>query len=218
MIAAARLCSERGAALVIALTFVLIVTAIGAAVTLATRTETLLVAGYRQSQEALYAAEGAIALALHDLAGQSDWNAVLAGASASSFTDGASIAPRTLPGGGTVVLCCGPGSLTAEVQLRAHGGRSWGGDTPQWQIFAWGPVDRWLAPGRIRSAVYLAVWVADDPADGDGNPMLDTNDVLEVHAHALGPGGGRRIVHVLVERPPGGGPGLRVLSWRDVRW
>jgi len=214
---------ERGVALLLAIVLVLLLVAIGGAVSIATRTETLIAANFRESREALYAAEGAIALAVRDLAAAPDWGAVLSGALASSFTDGAAIGPRTLPGGGTVVLCCGRPSLTDDVQQRAHGGQSWGADTPQWQLFAWGPSSGWLAPGRIVSAMYLVVWVADDTADADGNPAADTNGILELHAHALGPNGGRRVVEVLVQRPPAGGggpppPGLRILSWREMRW
>ena len=72
------------------------------------------------------------------------------------------------------------------------------------------------------SATYVVVWAADDSADGDGNPAADANGIIELHAHALAPGGGRRVVTALIQRPPAGAgapPGaLKVLSWRDVRW
>lgn len=211
--------NQRGAALLLALILVLIVVAIGAAVSIASRTEMLIAASHRQSRELLYAAEGAVAQAIHDLDQALDWSAVLSGAAVSSFTDGASIGSRTLPAGGTVILCCGAGSLTAAVQARAHLGRSWGGDTPQWQIYAWGPAQSWLPAGRIVSPVYVSVWVADDPADGDGNPAADTNGVVELLAQALGGNGGRRVVHATVERPPTATPpGLRLVSWRETRW
>ena len=213
---------QRGTALVIAITLVLLVVAIGAAVAVTSRTETLIAANFRASREMLYAADGIVALATRDLDTASDWNAVLSGASASSFTDGASIGSRTLPGGTPVVLCCGPGSLAADVQLRAYGGRDWGADTPQWQLFAWGPSAWWLPAGRLETPVYVAIWVADDPEDGDGNPTTDANGRLLLHAQALGGRGGRRIVEVLVQRPVSTGlplpRGLRILSWHEVRW
>jgi hypothetical protein len=214
--------NERGTALFIAITLVLMLVAIGAAVSVSSRTELLIAANFRQSREALYAAEGAIALAIRDLGGIADWSAVLSGAVASSFTDGAAIGTRNLPGGDTVTLCCTAPSLTADVQRRAHGGRTWGADTPQWLLFAWGPAAGWLPAGRIDSPIYVAVWLADDPADNDGNPAADSNGIIELHAHALAPGGGRRVVEVTVERPATGAgppvPGLRIRSWRDVRW
>jgi hypothetical protein len=212
------LANERGTALIIAITLALFVVAIGAAVSIASRTETLIAASFRESRELLYAAEGAVALAIRDLDLAPDWSAVLSGAAASSFTDGASIGSRTLPGGTVLTLCCSGGSVTADVQQRAHDGRDWGADTPQWQIFAWGPSAAWLPAGRIQSPIYVIVWVADDPPDGDGNPAADTNGVVELHAQALGVNGGRRVVQVLLERPPASPPGLRVRSWREIRW
>lgn len=216
-----RVDDERGVALFLAITLVLLLLAIGGAVSIASRTETMIAANARQAREAIYAAEGAIALAVRDLGEMADWNAVLSGAASSSFTDGAAIGARPLPSGGSVVLCCGRPSLSDDVQQRAHGGRSWGADTPQWQIFAWGPVTGWLPAGRIRSGLYVVVWVADDAADADGNPMADSNGIVELYAQALGPNGGRRVVEVLVQRPGAVGPppaGLRILSWRDVQW
>lgn len=214
---------ERGAALLLAVILVLVVGALAAAVSITTRTETLISANFRQGRETLHAAEGALALAIRDLAGIPDWSAVLTGAAASSFTDGAAIGSRRTPGGDVVVLCCGAGSLTEGVQQRVHGTRSWGADTPDWQIFAWGPVAGWLPAGRIRAAIYVVVWVADDPGDGDGNPAADSNGMVHLHAQAIGPLGARRLVEALVQRQvigDGGhpGPGARVLSWREVRW
>jgi hypothetical protein len=211
--------SQRGAALLAAIAMVLLFTAIAGAVAVASRTEILIAANFRQSRAALHAAEGVAALAVRDLAVTADWNAVLTGATASSFTDGAAIGARVLPGGDTIVLCCGVPSLTHDVQRRAHGGRSWGADTPIWQLFAWGPAAAWLPAGRIDSPIYVVAWVADDPLDGDGNPHVDANGLLELHVHALAPGGGRRVVEAVVERPPGGGASrTRIRVWRDARW
>jgi hypothetical protein len=214
--------NDRGAALLMAITLVLVVVAIGAAVSVTSRTETLIAGNFREGREALYAAEGALALAVHDLDALADWNAVLSGAVTSAFTDGAAIGARTLPGGSTVVLCCSTGSLSDDVQKRAFGGRDWGADTPQPQIFAWGRSADWLTAGRLDTPAYIAVWVADDPADGDGNPILDANGILVLHAQALGMAGGRRVVEALVQRPQNTGlpppTGLRILSWHEVRW
>jgi hypothetical protein len=214
-----RLGNECGAALIIAIALLLLLTAIAGAVAVASRTEVLIVGNVRQGREMLYAAEGAAALVVRDLGMAVDWNTVLTGAAASSFTDGAAIGSRTVPGGDTVVLCCGSTSLTDEVQRRARGGRSWGSDTPVWQMFAWGPVNSWLPAGRIDSPLYVVAWIADDPDDGDGNPYVDTNGFLELHVHALGTRGGRRVVEAIVERPAGGSlADTMVRGWRDVRW
>ena len=214
-----RLTNDQGAALFMAIALLLLLTAIAGAVAVASRTEVLIVGNVRQGREMLYAAEGAAALVVRDLGLVADWNTVLTGAVASSFTDGAAIGSRTLPGGDTVVLCCGAASLTEEVQRRAHGGRSWGPDTPVWQIFAWGPVNGWLPAGRIDSPLYVVAWIADDPDDGDGNPLVDANGFLELHVHALGPRGGRRVVEAIVHRAAGGAlADTKIRRWRDVRW
>jgi Tfp pilus assembly protein PilX len=214
---------EQGLGLVLALVLIVLVSGLAAAVMIVSRTETLVAANFRAGREALYAAEGAVAQAVRDLAAAPDWDSVLSAAVVSTFTDGAAIGSRLLPGGDSVTLCCGPASLSGGVQARADGGRLWGADTPQWTLFAWGPVSAWRPAGAIRSPLYVAVWVSDDPADGDGNPSADNNSVLRIHAQALGPQGARRIVEAVVARPSIGSPavpapGVRLLSWREVRW
>jgi hypothetical protein len=214
---------ERGSALLTALLLVVLFGALAAAVTVATRTETLIAANFRQSRETLHAAEGAAALAIHALAAQPDWTLVLSGAVSSSFVDGASAGTRRLPGGDTIALCCGPGSVTDDVRQRAYGGGDWGADTPVWRLFAWGPATAWLGAGRIESALYIAVWVADDPHDGDGNPAVDSNRTIVVHAQAFAPAGGRRVIESLVRRPIVGATGapsagVSNVVWHEIRW
>ncbi len=215
--------NERGLGLVLALVLIVLVSGIAAAVIIVSRTETLVAANFRVAREALYAAEGGAAQALRDLGATPDWDGVLAAAVPSSFTDGTAIGTRVLPGGDAVMLCCGPGSLSGDVQARADGGRLWGADTPQWTLFAWGPVSAWRPSGGVQSPFYVVAWVSDDPADGDGNPSADNNGVLRIHAQALGPRGARRIVEAVVHRPsigspPTPAPGVRLVSWREVRW
>lgn len=215
--------SDQGTGLVLALLFIVLTAAVAAVVSVASRTESLVASHFRAGREALYAAEGALGLALRDLGAIADWDMVLTGAVTGSLTDGASIGVRRLPGGDQVVLCCGPASLTGRVQLRAHAGRSWAADTPQWVLFSWGPVAGWLPAGRIQSPLFVAVWVSDDPGDGDGNPVADHNDTVQLHAHALGTAGGRRVVEAVVHRPAIGdpaapAPAVRIVRWREVRW
>ena len=215
--------NERGLGLVVALVLIVLVSGLAAAVVIVSRTETLVAANFRSAREALYAAEGGAAQVLRDLGATADWNGVLAASIPSAFTDGAAIGSRVLPGGDTVTLCCGPGSLSGDVQVRADGGRLWDADTPRWTLFAWGPVSAWRPSGAVRSPFYVVAWVSDDPADGDGDPSADNNGVLRIHAQALGPQGARRIVEAVVHRPsigspPSPAPGVRLVSWREVRW
>ena len=204
--------------MLLVIVLVLILAAIGAAVSVASRTETLIAANFRQERETLYAAEGAVAQAVLDMASHPDWSLVLSGVASSTFTDGAAIGPRRLPGGDVVNLCCTAPSLTTSVQDRAMGGRSWGADTPQWQMFAWGPVANWLPSGGIDSALYTVVWVADDPEDGDGNPAVDSNSMVLLHGRALGPLGGRQVIEAQIRREAPHPAPVRIISWREGRW
>lgn len=215
--------NERGLGLVLALVFIVLVSALAAAVLIVSRTETLVAANFHSAREAQYAADGMLAHVIRDLGAIADWDGVLAGAVPSTFTDGAAAGIRALPAGDSVTLCCGPGSLSRAVQDRADGGRQWGGDTPQWTMFAWGPVSAWRPPGAAQSPFFVAAWVSDDPADGDADPSADNNGVLRIHAQALGPRGARRVVEAVVHRPsigdpPVPAPGVRLVSWREVRW
>lgn len=215
--------AERGTALLTVLLLLVLLGALAAAVTIATRTETLIAANFRHSRETFHAAEAAAALAGHELAALADWTPVVSGAVLSTFVDGASSGSRLLPGGDSATLCCGPGSLTVDVQQRAYGGADWGADTPVWRLFAWGPAKAWLGTGRINSVVYVAVWVADDPHDGDGNPAVDSNRTVALHTQAFGVGGGRRVIETLVHRPLLGvtgvpSAGVRNVVWREIRW
>jgi hypothetical protein len=71
----------------------------------------------------------------------------------------------------------------------------------------------------IESPAYLVVWVADDVSETDGDPVADSNDVLMIRGEAVGSGGRTRTLDVTVTRAgvPAGQPGLRVISWREVR-
>jgi hypothetical protein len=75
----------------------------------------------------------------------------------------------------------------------------WGANSPQWKLFAHAPLSRVL-PNQIDSPMYVAIWIADDPAEDDGNPLADTNGTLTIHAEAMGPGGTRKIIEVTIAR------------------
>lgn len=212
---------ERGSALLLAMIVVMLLAAAGAAAILAAQSEVLIAASFRQAREAAYVAEGAVSRALDDLAANPDWTTVLSGTVVSTFIDGSATGSKPLPSGGTAVLCCGASSLTGDLQVRGNGGADWGADTPQWQIFGWGPASAWLPAGGVRSVFYTAVWVADDPADGDGAPSADSNDTLVIMGLAIGPSGARRGVRAIVHRLPAAGTApvrIQVLSWTESRW
>ena len=199
-----RLAGEQGTALVIALMAVLLLTALGAAVVMVTNTETNISANYKNSQEALYAADAAVERVVQDLLMVPRWNDILDGTSQSAFVDGSAATAKTLPGGGTLTLCaaapCAVNTATGQLQADSDLSATWGANNPQWRLFAWGPINEMLPGNAIDSPMYVAVWIADDPAEGDGNPAADTNGTLTLHAEAFGPSGTRKVIEVTVAR------------------
>jgi PilX N-terminal len=191
-----RLRDERGTALIIALMAMMLLTALGAAVVMVSSTETAISSNYRNGQEALYAADAAVERVVQDLLMIPRWNDILSGTSQSGFVDGSGTTQKMLPGGGVITLT----SATNELQSVTDTQNLWGANNPRWQLFAWGPLGDMLPNNQIDSPMYLAVWVADDPAETDGNPLADMNGTLTLHAEAYGPNGSRKVVEVTVAR------------------
>ena len=217
--AKARLADERGVALIIALMSTMLLMALGLALILTTMTETQISANYREGSEALYAADAAVERVLQDLLTVPDWNTVIQdGGTTSSFIDGAPGA-RTLEDGTTINLTeatnmvrCNKLTCTDAEITELTDERPWGSNNPRWQLYAYGPVDDLLPTSTINSRMYVIVWVADDPAENDGDAELDGGDpidadtvnegagVLSLLAHAYGPDGVRRVIEVTVAR------------------
>lgn len=208
----ARLGSEEGTALIIALMSMMLLSALGAAVIMVSRTETMIANNHRSSTEVLYGADAVLERVVQDLLMIPRWNDVLAGTVQSSFVDGPMTTAKTLPGGGTFTLCCGTNTATDQLQADTDRLNLWGGNNPRWRLFAWGALSELLPNDRIDSPIYVAVWVADDPADAvpdaqgnpgdtpDNDPLMDSNGTLTLHAQAIGPSGTRKVVEVTVAR------------------
>lgn len=203
--------SERGSALVLALTATAVVLALASALTLIAVSESAVSAGFVRGSQAAYLADAAVARAVADLDAVTDWTAVLTGLASSSLRDGA--AEGVHEAGGVVV------DLTAQTTAlnRSAAARPFGANNPHWRLFVWGPAE-WFAGAGVVG--YLAVWVADDPDEQDDDPLTDGGretgrGVLLLTAHAFGPGGVRRTVEVAVIRAPS--LSTRVLVWRPVR-
>jgi hypothetical protein len=175
-------------------------------------------------------------LAARDLAETPDWDAVLSGSTRSSFTDGAAGGARGIPGGGSVDLtaatnmlnCRQPGNCTEAQMAASSRERPWGINNPRWQLYAYGPIDR-LAPLLRPAPGYLAVWIADDGREQDGDPGLDAADeesghgIVRIHAETFAAGGSKRVIEAEVRRACRGEaagaclPGIRVQSWQELR-
>jgi hypothetical protein len=220
-----RACDQRGMALIIALMATSLLMALGVALVLTTMTEGKISANHRDGAEALYAADAAVERAIQDLLLVSDWDAVLAGSVTSSFMDGATTGERTLPGGRTMdvgqatnMVRCGKLTACGDADLNAiTDERPWGLNNPRWQLYAAGPITDLLPTVSINSQMYVMVWIADDPAESDNDPLKDglakigcvANDptcvnlgkgVIAMLAHAYGPGGVQRIVETTLAR------------------
>lgn len=191
-----RLTNEQGTALIIALMSTMLLTALGAVVVMVSNTEVTISGNYRNSQEALYAADAAVERVVQELLMIPRWNDILEGNTVSAFIDGTTGDTKALPAGGQINLATASNTLNAEYQTA----NLWGANNPVWRLFAWGPIDGLLPNDAIDSAMYVAVWIADDPAEEDGNPLADSNGTLNLRAEAYGPSGTRKIIEVTVAR------------------
>jgi PilX N-terminal len=198
-----RLKNEQGTALIIALMAMMLLTALAATVVMVSNTEVKISGNYAASQEALYAADAAVERVVQDLLLIPRWNDILNGSVQSSWVDGSATVPKVLPGAGTMTLCCGTNTATGQLQLTTDTQNMWGANNPQWRLFAYGPLNDMLPNWVIDSPMYIALWIADDPAETDNDPASDSNGTITLHAEAVGPGGAHKIIEVTVARTSG---------------
>ena len=225
---------ERGAALVLALMAMTLLSALGLVLAATTSTELLIAANYRNGQEALYAAEAAAERALAELPMAPGWNALLDGSTQSAFVDGPPSGVRTLPDGTTIDLTqlvnmanCGKTTTCTAAELTANGSgdRPWGANNPVWHPYAYGRLTALLPSGAIDSPFYVVLFVGDDPSETDGDPLHDGSDlatnpgsgVIALRAEAFGPRGAHKVIELTAARADTTADALSVLSWREVR-
>ncbi|MBY0494029.1 MAG: hypothetical protein K2Y23_07420 [Cyanobacteria bacterium] len=228
--------AERGIALIMVILVTAFLSALGAGLILAVFMDRLATGNLSGSTAMLHAADAAIELAARDLSQVADWNSVLTGARQSSFTDGAPGGVRGIPGGGTVDLTattnflnCGKATNCTPAQMNANSReRPWGANNPRWRLYAFGPMER-LTQFSDPLPCYLAVWVADDERERDGDPSTDAasdapgHGIVRIHAEAFGRAGSRRVLEAeLATACRGAGvgaclPGIRVQSWQELR-
>jgi hypothetical protein len=228
--------SDRGVALILAVLATSFLSALGLGVALMVILDRLATGNLRGATAMLYAADGAIEFAARDLVAVEDWNQVLSGVVQSTFVDGEAGGVRGIPGGGVVDLTavtnglnCGKASACTPGQMNeSTRERPWGTNNARWRLFAHGP---WAALGPFARPVpcYVAVWVADDGREEDGDPLSDAAEgarghgVLRVRAEAFGVMGSRKAIEAELARrclPAGEGEcqvGIRVQSWQEIR-
>lgn len=194
--------------------------ALGVSVVLLGTAERTLAAHDRESRALAYASRAAAAVAMADLEALPSWSALLAaGASADTsaspgrFVD-ASLSPAAPWAGAPVDLR----GLTARLQAGTDAVGGMGGDPPVWRLFEYGPLERLVPAASGLVPCYLVVWIADDRADGDGNPAADANGIVVMRAAAIGWGGGRADTEISVRRTPseGGPDSFRMLTIRPA--
>jgi hypothetical protein len=158
--------------------------------------------------ETLYAAEALAEYVLTELAGDASWSPALTGERHSAFFEPTS--QPTSPWNEGLDLS----AMTARVQQQSDAMWSAALDTPQWRVFAAGAFETLVGSGYAGS-MFLTAWVADDTADGDADPGVDSNGIVMIRAQALGLGGLQRTLLIVMRRDEG--IGVRLLSWREVR-
>lgn len=228
---------ERGSAIVLAMMGVLIMSALSVALILGASVESVIARNFQGAGAAVYAADAMLQYAVDELAGVSDWSAVLSGATRSRFADGLPAGVRRLADGTAIDLdevasLANCGKLTAcslaEMNL-ITAERPWGTNNPRWQLYAHGGFAD-LAPAAGDSRLYVVLFAADDPSEVDADPSLDGLSpapgagVLLLRAESFGPAGAHAVVESTVVRIDAdelsripGTPPVRIRSWRAAR-
>jgi hypothetical protein len=227
--------TDRGTALLAAVMVMAIVAAMGLGLALSTSLEPLAAANYEASRSARLAAEAGIAVAAHELAGMGDWNLALRGVAGSVVLDRGD-ATVDLPDGTraglddlTARATCGRTGACSDTDRSAIvAARPWGLNNPEWQLFGHGRLDQLVPGGAGLPPAVVVVWVADDPAELDGDPLRDSGVgpsgewrpggcVLAVRAEAFGPRFAHRTLVATVSRQaPACGIGARLVSLRGL--
>jgi hypothetical protein len=151
------------------------------------------------------AASAGAQLALADLRLAPSWDPLLAPAATpplsavpGRFLDSTAAPPA--PWSGTPINLA---AATAALQAATTASRG-PADAPQvWRLYLSGPLAR-AAPSAGAGPWYLAVWIADDRADTDGDPTVDSNGLLSVHSTAYGPADAAVAVDMTLRRLPSG--------------
>jgi len=228
--------SEHGIALIAVMSATSLLLALGLSLALTTTIEVEIAANQRDAVQTLHAADAGLERAMADLA-LADWDAVLGGVVTSSFHGGDGAV--TLPDGSrldiqqeTNRLRCGAAACADADMDRVTAARPWGRNNPRWTVFASGPLAELLPDAAIAARSYCVIWVADDPAENDAQPLRDGGPpalvdaanrdnpgrgAVWLHARAYGPSGARRAIEAVVERDPRWPSAqLRVRVWREI--
>jgi Tfp pilus assembly protein PilX len=212
---------EQGTVLIATLLLLTLLGTLGAALALTVSTESVTAANYEAGQRALYAADAGVERTVGELRALASWRSMPGPASTSGsadFNDGLSFA--VAPDGANLDFA----QLTARRQTESNALYPNTADRPAWRLFAHATMNQ-ITADSVNASPYVIVWVADDPDDLDGDPAIDTNDVVMVHAEAFGVRGGRRAIEATIQREEAMAAGLpgvmrsdvRLIAWHEVR-
>jgi len=196
---------DDGAALILVVMATALMAALGMALLVLTSMERRMAANHRWSVQTMYGAQAAVARGLVELRRGADWSGLLTGSSTSTFTDSTRRPP--LPAPGRVDLDV----ISAELQAESNSASNWGPNNPVWRLFMWGSLAAMTGTPAQDTRTYVAVWVADDGMETDGDPRAETNGVVLLHAEAYGPSLTRHVVDVTASKAAGV---VHVLAWR----
>jgi len=211
--------SERGAALIAALMITSLIGALIASLVFVVVTESRIGRNQQAAQSGGYAAAAGVERLIGELRRLPSWQLVPSATSPfPTFNDG-----RTtgfLADGTPLDLA----RLTADRQAASNAFYPSAADRPRWGLYAHASLARMTADAALSPNPYVAVWVADDAEDGDGDPTRDSNGILLVRAEAFDVRGAWRAVEATLEastvRDGDGVPimsRVAVVGWREAR-
>jgi hypothetical protein len=217
-----RLASDGGAALVMVIVALAVLTSLSVALLLSSASDVMMAANFSNQRAGLYAADAIVERALLDIGAAADWTSLAAGSLSSSFVDGAPSGIRMLDDGtgldlGAIVNLAGCHKATAcsDADLDAvTADRPWGANNPRWRLYSYGRLSGLLPEAGPHLPWYVVLMVARQPLGDEGT--------ISVRAEAFGP----RRAHSIVELTAGRGGAdtdyndgtpPRTLSWREVR-
>lgn len=187
---------DRGAALLLVLIVLALLTALGVSLVLLGDTDVRIASTYEAGSVTFYAADAAIEWAAQDLQALPSGSDALSGVARSTFSD---LTHQPILASGVRLDL---DAITAQLQAQANSTVGIGPDTPVWRLFAWGPFANMVGEDPATTRTYVAAWIADDVSDADGNPSADQNGIVTIHAEAFGLVGTRRIIEATLAWRP----------------
>ncbi|HJZ71080.1 MAG TPA: pilus assembly PilX N-terminal domain-containing protein [Vicinamibacterales bacterium] len=214
-----RLARDNGAALVMVIMALSLLTSLSVALLLASSAEVMTAANFTAQRAALYAADAILERGMIDVAAVADWDALAAGSIVSSFTDGPAAGGRRLDDGteidvGTLVdaAACHKRTPCTDAELDAvTPDRPWGTKNPRWHLYAYGRLRDLLPEAAVGVPWYVALMVAAHPLG---------SDAIALRAEAFGPHHAHSVVELTAAHDDtdyNKGSTPRTLSWREVR-